>query len=188
MPTTPTGPFSLPLFHFRRLMAASAAWQSWTQSANSTEAARRIHYFDLPAAEDHNAHSGSELEILRPLAVVSYISSEDLIVRGGAPSQHTRIAGGALLTFIDRGQLFVGIEADVPPLSLVDGESTDALIEFLNRAGGVYADVLRLSGTDDYLAIREIAFSDPIRIQFSGSHSQGDHIKMLWRVQYGNFG
>lgn len=159
------GVLAAPLETLRRMVAASATFQSWTSSANATEAKTHVH---LVAITDASA--------ARPFAIVRYAEDAD--------HREDASAWGATQLFIDQGSIELGFEADV-----ADGDADsheDAELAFVNDIGQIMEDVNDIAGTDDYLILRgwEVV-RGPARAHPSEEHSEGDYYQILLTVEYG---
>lgn len=179
MPVAPSGPISLMLDNLRNLVAASATFQAWTQTANATLAKAFTYPIDLPAQEGQTDFTAAQLAEMRPLAIVDLFR---LPGRSGLEAYSSdRTAEGA---FTDSGKLLLSFEADVP--EEYSNSPADAEMDFLNKVGGILADMEALGGQDGYLSVHNFEILiGPWRGDQTKIASQGDFFKMILLVSVG---
>lgn len=156
MSVTPTGFLSRPLAMMRDMIAASAAFQSWTASADATEAATYVHLLAAPA----NAE--------RPFALVDFgdfVRERDAVQNGIRFRQ--RIGGSNLV---------VWFQDDVAPQAV----EPDATMEFCNQVGAVWADLELAAGkrNPETLNISQFELvAAPARVEEQDRQSVGDYFE-----------
>ena len=162
MPTTsPAGPISLAESVLRTTLADCTHFRSWVGAANQAQALDRIYLDGLPPpANNADSHTLSELQALRPFAVI-YTEEQ----RGWRTRQN---AAGTRHWFIHSGSLTVRFEQDSPSDALDDPGELDR--RFRNTIGQIVSTeddanpgLLELAGTPGYLAITGIEASGPFR-------------------------
>ena len=160
MSVTPTGPLSKPLNRLRTLLSESATWQTWTGSADATEALEHIYLVEADPDE-----------VTRPFAVVGFGDSYNARAE----------AGGAGQVYVDGGELFLMFE-DEPDS---EHSAADAELTFLNNVGNSLSEMLEISGTDAYLTIEEITLDwGPARSRREEG-DEDDYYQIAWRVNWG---
>lgn len=172
MPIEPDGPLSLPLGHLRTLVAASGAFQSWTETSDADAAKERIFLVGPPpeAAE----YTLQELQALRPFAVVDLWTPRQGY--GGQPYRTEREGHNA---FQEAGKLTLDLIDDV--IDEEAGDFASSKIRFLNRVGGVISDLVATQGQDVYLSVHAIElYQGPILSDEEKVDEQG----RFWRAQF----
>jgi len=166
MVTAASGSFAKAKLAAANILAASSSFQTWTTSADSTAAAKRIHFDIGPTPYNLRAFTADELRTLRPLAVIRVGEADGLVRR--------RIAVGVGHSFAEGGMISMMLEDDLPP-NLVDGEDPiEALRLFENNVGDVIDDLCANAGRD-YLTITRITTErSPQRGSIVGREAQGE--------------
>lgn len=143
--TEPAGSMNLSVKYFRDMLAATAAFQTWT-GETETKALERIHYEGMPAPVDLKRHTLRELEDLRPFALV-WIADQ-----AGFSWDVT-----STTTFDDTGSIVLHLEQTAPS-SLGDDPSSDANIIWSNVIGeiGDGLAALRAAGAAGHLYFNRI--------------------------------
>ncbi len=174
---TPTGLLTLPLANLRTLLAASAAWQSWTGAGSPAAAAERIYLIGLfPLARSFTL---AELQAMRPFAVVDLWTPPGGY--GGEPWKSDRVAESA---YQDAGKLTLDLVDEVAPEDAND--IATAKLRFLNDCGSVLSDMQNLSGTDAYLTVHRFElFQGPVRCDPDVVAVQGDFYRAQFIVHWG---
>ena len=148
MAVAPDGSLSLPFDHLRTMISESAEFQSWVGAANPTEAKASIHMLELPAPADKQHYTRTELDGLRPFALIGWPRGTGLHLR--------RVAGGSDLTFLESQPLYVAFEDKLDSAENVE----DNFFTFTNHVGKVMVDMTKLAGTADFLAIKDLTVDD----------------------------
>ena len=160
---TATGILSVPLELIRTHIAACAAFQSWVNEADATQAKKRVHIvaFD-PDTKDW------------PFAHVYF--TEDW--------QSVSIAGGAAFFFDNTRSVDVHFEAEVPA-ELAD-DPDDAMLDFLNNIGAIIEDMQEYAGQAGYAAITSIRqIEAPWRSDDDDVVTDGDIQGVTYRIEWG---
>jgi hypothetical protein len=150
-----TGLIVGPLENLRSLVAASSNWQTWTATANATDA--RTHTFlMLPPPAAGEAYTKDELEIQRPFCIVDWFTGRQ--GTGGEPMSGEQLALGQ---FVVTAKVFVTFEADTP--DEMKAQNSEPFLWFAQKVQGVLTDMLTLQGTGDYLSIQQPTLFAPPR-------------------------
>jgi len=163
---TPAGPISLPLSGVEALIAATAAWQSWTGTADATAAAARIHRPGV-APEDYDSDD-------YPYCLIYH--GDD----GGYSTEDD-------LAWMDKGTVAAVFVDRVPAAYLGDdGEpvAPTALDWFTNKTGDVLSDAKALEG-EGYIVVEGFDWEPPARTTRQASHGQGIRMLQALIVRYG---
>jgi hypothetical protein len=177
MPLTATGPISLAAENLRTLISICPAWQTWVGATEGDAAAKAaiakasIHILDVqtPDAGHREALEKDELEAARPWIIIDLSLAQDM---SGRPGFSYKKHANHLL--IPEGDLLMVIEADVPEAYVADEAS--AKLDFLNKLGGVMADMASLAGDDGRINLTEIAtITEAIRSDNTQAGTQGDY-------------
>lgn len=167
MPVTPTGSLSLPLGALRTMLSNCAAFRTWVGAANPTEALESIFLVGLPGPENGEAYTPSELEELRPCAVIDFFDP------GGRGLRAFTLNSLAQSDFEESGMLALDLMDDINPGDAASFE--DAKIRFMNNAGAVLAELMDLSGTGGNLHLHMIELGlGPRRTSIEGQATRGD--------------
>lgn len=159
---TPSGLFSLPLTRLQTLIAASDAFQTWTGTANATEAAARVHLIEAPLVGD-NA-----------------VNFPCVTIWPGDAHELRRVAGGARNHFIDAGSVIAWFEAAIT--ADYQNDPRNAHLEFMNNVGAVLEDLIALAGSDTYLNVTEIGLDyGPSETDERLRESKGHKIACAWK-------
>lgn len=166
---TPAGLFSLPLVRLQSLLANCAAFQTWTNTLNATDAAARVHLVEA-ALEGDNA-------VDFPCAVIWQGDDFGLQV----------IAGGARNHFADSGSLILWLEAEVP--AEYESDPRNAQLHFMNDVGAILLDMMELAGSDDYLNIvgMDLTFG-PAESDERKKQSLGQRMACEFEITWSRFG
>jgi len=166
--TTPAGMISLPLKYLRDTVAASSTFQGWVGVANAEEAAERVHYVAVEGAQ-------------MPFALVDWEANFARRAEGG----------GTRYWFAGEGDLVLVFRAAVSS----DDDAGEAAVKFLNKCGGVIADMEAIAGTAGYLDISAIELLDPPSRPerdekqaktAAGGDLVGDFYQVAYRVAFGS--
>ncbi len=163
---TPEGSLSLPMEHLRTLVAASATFQAWTNTASAADAKDHIY---LTIAE---VDATERLANMRPFALIALAEEADF----------ESVGGGANDTFIDRGSLTLIFEANVEPAD----NAGDVGLLFANQVGKTIDEMLALAGSSGYLCVQRIEkFLGPARAKHDIEDGEGDFYQIGFKIHWG---
>ena len=158
-----TGAMGKALDNLRTLVAASSTFQSWVGSPGDAGAAAARCYL---VAEDSPT---------RPFGLARFPVPADWrsnAIAGGA-AQYYDLGSGVLELFLEWT-----VAAD---LNHADAERT-----FFNTVDAIISEMLALSGSGTYFAIKSVECSHgPVRSSADETHSEGDYYQMGFRIAYG---
>lgn len=137
--TAPAGSISLAAEYAAATLADCPAFQSWTASADSTQARGRIYLEALPPPADGEEHTLDELRTLRPFALLSTTSFGRM-----------QIAAGNGFDFGAKGSLTLLLEADNP--SEIKDQNAEVMLRFYNAIGGILDELCERAGKAGFLA------------------------------------
>jgi hypothetical protein len=176
--TDPVGCISLAEQYLRQTLAASETFRSAVGAGNPAAALAHIYTDDLPPPAGGAAtYSRSDLETLRPFAVV-WTEEQDGLRRQADAVSDARNYGGS-------GRLAVLFEQDVP--SQVVNDPPEASRRFKNTLGLIIDEMLAVAGTPDYLDIAAITLrGGPTRSHPDAQATEGDFLAALLSVEWRN--
>lgn len=160
-----TGDTGLALFNLETLIASSAAFRTWTGTANVAAARDRIYY---PDTDDD--------DVTRPAAFIGAGPSYMMESKGGGEGSHVDFGGGAM------GMDF---EANV-----TEDDPKDAFNAFANEFDAVIVEMNALAGTSGFLNVRAIrrtagpARSEPDEGEEGGNTARG-YDRVEFEVDWG---
>ena len=176
MTVAPEASLSLPFDRLRTMVANSVEFQTWRGvelEPDPVEAAKAfIHLLETPAPADKQRYTKAELETLRPLALIGWPRGAGLNLR--------RVAGGLGLTFLESMPLYLAFEDTVD----TSGPIEDTFFTFTNHVGKVIADMEKLAGTDDFLALSNLAVDDFWREDPDATTGSGDYWWIRFLVEW----
>lgn len=161
MAVDPSGELSLVLSNVRTLIAATSAFQTWTDSDNLTEALTHVYYVYCAVADEIAA---------RPYAVVDW--TDDWL--------HGRIAHETHTTQATVRVAFVG---EVP--AAYTNDEADAMLWFANTIGSIVAD-LKTQARAYGVILGDIATEmRPVRADEKERVSEGDWMMCILQITIG---
>lgn len=156
-------------------LANAAAFQTWCGAANADEALQRIYLEGLPPPAA-DAYTVAELNAYRPFALVWSEAAGGLRLRMDAVDTVWKYSEG--------GVIIAYLEQRTPTDHLDDPSSMRR--EITNSIGDIIDDVLALSGTAGYLAVRNMALHGPYRSQLATAPAQDDVVGFYLDCHWGN--
>ncbi len=147
---TASGRLSLPPEYLRDQLADCPAWQALCAAADAIQARAKTHRDRLPPPANGHSYTAAELADYRPYAVIYT-----------APERGFRMDRAALGTYLDSGAVLLEIERDVP-LEYSDDEA-GANVDFENRLGAIFEELVARADTGDFLAVRSIELVEIVR-------------------------
>lgn len=160
--TEPAGNLSKMLSNLRTLVAASSTFQTWTGSADATEALDHVYYLTAPK----NAS--------KPLAMVSLtpMPSEYFKMHAAGTSNKMHIKSRMLLTVVD--------DLNTP------ADPADSYVHYLNHVGGVLDDMTTLAAQGGYLAVTGVDLLEAPWLLHKDEQAQlGDIFRSKWLLEVG---
>lgn len=170
MSVTPSGCVSMPLYLLRRMVSVSSTFQTAVGVATSTLALDHIYL--------HEALSPSA----RPCAVINELGTSFQLIAGGGQNQ-----------LRPRGDLFLWLARDTPANYYDDPDN--ALLDYMNFAGGVIDDIVNISGADQtadssvpesQLAITAVSLEDASETPREVWKGPGRFWWSAWRITWGD--
>ena len=169
---TAQGPISLAKQNGVDLLAATAAFQSFVDAADASEAKGSIHRDALPRPETEGDWTRAELENARPFALVSTWPDAGFVTNRIAQLQER-----------ESGQLAVQLEDGVRNVEVDDPAALAERIE--NVVGQIIAEAWDLGDGSDHLRLKTVEFIGWERADPDMATSQGDHWQALMRWEWG---
>lgn len=159
MAIVPAGMISLPLSYLRATIAESAAFQSWTGTADAAAALLRI----FPVATE---------SVIYPLCLVDWADNFKRSMDAAGSRNYFRQDGDLAMIFMD----------------IVDPahDETEASYDFMNKVGAVIDEMESYAGKPGYLDIQSIAIeSGPMRPKLAEVESTAlDYYQVNLVVEY----
>lgn len=145
------------------MLAASAAFRTWTGATDVAAAHGHVFYQAVP-----------ESSITAPAAVIGLVS---------APQR--AIAGGVSTVYGEGAAAFVVFVGEVPVAHQDDDK--EAVMWWLNTVGGVIEEVLEQSETGGKLMIRRAVLEEFDRVPLTGPEKAalGDEMQAVYRLETG---
>lgn len=160
-----TSNLALPRSYLAATLAASAAFQTWTGTANPTAALARI-FFEETTPDKAT-----------PIAIVTSNSYD-----------RTKIAGGTRNYFMGRGELYLFFrDVVLKGESTVDSDIQASLDLFENNVGQTIDDMEALAGQAGYLDIERMHPDGPVaRVEFQEAEAvaAGSFWESFWLVEF----
>ncbi|MBN46301.1 MULTISPECIES: hypothetical protein [unclassified Methylophaga] len=157
MPQIPANGLSLPLSHMQDLLAATDAFQQWTDSADADEAKEHIYLVNLPQSD-----------LQRPFALIGF-------------SDKWKREKIAQFQYQATGELYMAFEADVAEAD--QASESDAVFGFMNPLGAVIDEIIAIAGTDNYLNVIQMEMpSLPIRTNSEEAEMDEDYYQAEFMV------
>ena len=162
MATAPAAHLSGLLSNLRILISNSAAFRTWTTSANPTAALAHIKLTESDPASN------------RPFCVIGHTSGLETPVDLGV------IASGTRNFFDLKARLYVIFQNDI-----TETADFDAQYEFENIVGAIIAEIQVLAGSGGYLNVVRIECegvwrSDDAETESTGAHFTAQYIFWIW--------
>lgn len=162
MAVTPSGILSKPVDEFATMLANVAAFQTWVDADDASEAISSIYPHGIETGLDN-----------RPFCAIHLDGYKS-----------TAIGGGFGNTFSDSGAVLLVFEAAVGDDNI--DSIPDAVNEFLNAVGSIIAGLKSLSGVDGYPHIRTLdRYSGPSRVDAAEANTSEDYIQMAFTATWG---
>jgi CO dehydrogenase/acetyl-CoA synthase alpha subunit len=161
MTVTPSGMISLPVGRMRTMLARSAAFRTWTGTADETAALARIHAFTFNSDND-----------TFPLAMVDI---------GAIDRERNVITNGIRFESTGNSSVRVYLSEQVA----ADAIEPDAGYTFANTVGAIIDEAEKQAGAKDTLHItRTTMIAGPARVALDDRPQVGDYYEAVFEFQY----
>lgn len=157
-----------PQKRLRDLLAACAAWQTFTDTATAEAAAAKIHHFSMTA-------NTAATIAARPYALID--QADSFRVRTRSPGYRA-----------ESGSLFLMFEANVPAEHKGDtlDDIYDAAAWFCQAVGDILAELIEASWAAGGMRISEVVLmAGPLRADKTTAATEGDFYQVCWEIRWG---
>lgn len=169
MPDAPSGVISKALEYARAMLADCGTFQTLVGAANATEALDSIHYDAPPPPADNDEATQTELETLRPFAVVSTM-------------EYRSRSMAEPLGFSDSATVYVYVEADIDAADVND--PGEYLMGFRNTIGALVTELKERRATAGFLVFDELTARGPVGSHPDAASGEGSYVWAELNLSY----